>query len=55
MQTSKAIHYINGDAAEYTGHSEMLHGAVCYQVRIIEGHRTGEMAWTYHPPKVEVR
>lgn len=43
-------HYINGDRAEYTGESKLLHGRVAYEVKIIEGHRAGELAWTYIPP-----
>jgi hypothetical protein len=43
-------HHVNGDRAEYTGKSATLHGRTSYEVKIVEGHRTGELAWTYIPP-----
>lgn len=43
--------YINGDKAKYTGKSEMLHGALCYEVIMIEGHMTGQIKHTYREPK----
>jgi hypothetical protein len=42
--------YINGDKAIYTGRSEILYGDTCYEVKIIEGHRKGDIAHTYRAP-----
>lgn len=45
-------HYINGEEVEYTGQSQMLHGATCYEVRVVgDSPRLGAVRWTYNPPK----
>lgn len=46
-------HYVNGDRAEYTGVEKLLHGRTAYEVKIVEGHKAGELAWTYVPPTAE--
>ena len=50
-QATQSAVYFHGDAALYTGKAEMLHGAMCYEIRMIEGHETGKLRWTYRPPK----
>lgn len=40
----------HGDEAEYTGKSQFLHGARCYELLLLEGHRKDELVWTYQPP-----
>lgn len=47
--------YIRGDKAVYTGNSEMLYGALAYEVVIMEGRRTGEKAHTYRRPGSEIK
>ena len=43
-------HYFKGDRCEYTGKSEILHGALCYEFEFMEGHRLAQFGWTYHKP-----
>jgi hypothetical protein len=43
--------YRNGDLCKYTGKSEMLHGAMCYEFEYLDGHKAGTFGWTYHAPK----
>lgn len=43
--------YFHGDAAEYTGETKFLHGAICYAYVLIEGHNKGKIGWTYVAPK----
>lgn len=43
-------HYINGDRAEYTGNTTEVAGRTFYEVKIVEGHRAGELAGTFIPP-----
>ena len=38
--------YIGGDLGEYTGKTQQLHGAVFYEVKILEGHRKGKLVVT---------
>jgi len=45
--------YFKGDLAEYTGKSEMLYGKMFYEVRLLEGHLTGETRDVSKPPKTE--
>ena len=40
--------YINGTKVKFTGKSEFLHGAMCYEYEIIEGHKKGKFGWTYN-------
>ena len=49
----KANHptYLRGDKVAYTGKSEMLYGAQCYEVTILDGHRKGQTGWTYRCPQ----
>lgn len=42
--------YIKGDKAQYTGHSEMIYGELCYEVILLEGHLKGQKKWTYRAP-----
>lgn len=43
--------YWKGDKAEYTGKVLQLHGATFYELRLLEGHRKGELVVTQHMPK----
>jgi hypothetical protein len=43
--------YLNGDLAEYNGKSQLLHGAMCYEVVMIEGHLAGQIRHTYNAPR----
>ena len=51
LQATQSAVYFHGDAARYTGVSEMLYGQMCYQIEMIEGHETGKLRWTYREPK----
>jgi len=42
--------YFHGDKAEYTGKSEELYGETAYEIKMIEGHRKGDLLWTYAAP-----
>lgn len=44
------MRYFKGDAMEYTGNTGILYGKICYEAVLIEGHRKGEMVWTYRVP-----
>ena len=48
-KTMAARTYVNGDAATYTGDSMVTGGLVFFEVKIIEGHRKGDTAWTPTP------
>lgn len=43
--------YFKGDAAEYTGKTDVMGGKTFYEVRMIEGHMTGELKWVTAAPK----
>lgn len=45
------ITYWQGDKAEYTGKYELLHGALFFELLLLEGHRNGERVWTLKAPK----
>lgn len=47
-------HY-RGDRAEFTGNSNVVHGAQLYEIRMLEGHETGKLRWTTDPPTLEAR
>jgi hypothetical protein len=42
--------YINGDRAEYTGKTEMLHGGLFYEVKFTEGTKEGKTGVTQRAP-----
>lgn len=44
------IIYFHGDAAEYTGKTDIIYGALFYEIRMVEGHRKGDLLWTTTPP-----
>jgi len=46
-----ATSYFKGDKASYTGTTQYLHGATCYELLLTEGHRKGDAVWTYVAPK----
>lgn len=46
MQTT----YFKGDLAEYNGVSYMLHGAMAYEIVLVEGASKGEIKVTYRAP-----
>ena len=39
-----------GDYAEYTGETQVLHGAVFHEIRILEGHLQGQLRVTMRAP-----
>lgn len=42
--------YFYGDLAEYTGKSEKLYGGLFYEIRILEGHKQGDLKFTQRAP-----
>jgi len=40
-----------GDRAEYTGRSEMCFGALFWELKLLEGHRKGDLVLTNRVPK----
>jgi hypothetical protein len=42
--------YINGDEAEYTGKSSIIHGKKFHEVRFLEGHKSGQTVVTMRAP-----
>lgn len=42
--------YWKGDLAEYTGKTEMIHGGLFYEIKLIEGHLKDELKWTQRAP-----
>jgi hypothetical protein len=49
--TAAATTYWKGFEAVYTGHSQQLHGATFYELRLTEGYRKGETVVTQQAPK----
>ena len=47
----KQQRYWKGDLVEYTGKTEELHGGFFYEVKILEGHRKGELVYVVDPPR----
>lgn len=43
-----------GDKAQYTGNSEILYGAVCFEILLLEGNSKGQKKWTYRCPDCEM-
>lgn len=43
--------YFKGDAAEFTGKTDVFSGKTFYEVRMIEGHMIGELKWVVTAPK----
>lgn len=50
MKTTETFTYHKGDKAQYTGKTEVLHGDVCHEAVLTEGHRKGQTIWTYREP-----
>lgn len=48
---NKETLYNQGDLAEYTGKSQLLCGAVFYEIRMLEGHLEGQLKVTVRVPK----
>lgn len=42
--------FVNGDKARYTGSSEIVHGQEAYEIEVTEGHKKGQLLWTYRKP-----
>lgn len=40
-----------GDAAVYTGKTQLLHGGLFYELLLLEGHLEGQTKLTLHAPK----
>ena len=51
MKTAKKTLYRNGDLAEYTGHMQSIHGRIAHEFEYLEGHRKGELGWTFVNPE----
>lgn len=49
-QTAPDFTYINGDRAEYTGKTEVLHGGLFYEVKFTEGTKEGKTGVTQRAP-----
>jgi len=43
--------YWKGDLAEYTGRSEIFHGGLFYEIRLLEGHLNGQIQWVVKSPE----
>lgn len=43
--------YVKGDAARYTGRSEILHGGLFYEIEMLEGHEKGALKWVSYRTK----
>ena len=43
--------YFKGDLAKYTGNTITLHGALFYEIELIEGHLKGQIKVTQRAPK----
>ena len=48
---TKVTTYWHGDLAEYTGKTQLLHGALFYEIKIVEGHRAGQLKVTQKAPE----
>ena len=48
---AKKTFYHFGNLAEYTGVLQSLHGRIAYEFIWIEGHREGELGWSYRNPE----
>lgn len=42
--------YFHGDKAEYTGKTHDAHGLIYYEIKMVEGHRIGELLCTPKKP-----
>ena len=51
MEFNKAVTFWKGFEAEYTGKTIQLHGAIFYEIRIVEGFMTGQIKLTQAAPK----
>lgn len=43
--------YWYGDLAEYTGNKKEMYGAMFYEIKLVEGHRKGQLKLTQREPK----
>lgn len=43
--------YFYGDLARYTGKTEVIHGALFYELEILEGHLKGQTKVTQRAPQ----
>lgn len=50
IEPQPAKTYFHGDAAEYTGKTEQLHGGTFHEIKILEGHLKGQTKLTQRPP-----
>ena len=41
------MNYFMDDKIEYTGKSMMQFGKMSYEFRYVEGHKAGQLGWTY--------
>ena len=48
---NKETCYFKGDLAEYTGNSQLLCGAVFYEILMLDGHLEGSLKVTVRVPK----
>lgn len=48
---NKETLYNNGDLAEYTGKSQVIYGAVFFEILMLEGHLKGQIKATVRAPK----
>ncbi|KKN77058.1 hypothetical protein LCGC14_0363970 [marine sediment metagenome] len=46
------MEYFKGDKIEYTGETQTLSGKLAYAFRYVEGHKIGQVGWTYTPANV---
>ena len=49
--TMKNTTYFYGDKAVYTGKTMIIHGGLFYEIKVVEGHRKGELKVTQNGPK----
>jgi len=50
MAKANPTTYWKGDLAEYTRETMKEHGALWYGLKLLEGHRKGDVVWTYRAP-----
>ena len=41
----KSVGYFHGDAGEWTGTRKTKYGKTLYEIKLIEGHLTGQLKW----------
>jgi hypothetical protein len=45
MNATNGLTFFKGDAAEYTGKRESVHGAEWLEIKMLEGHMAGQFKW----------